>query len=257
MADIKKSLRGYQFSNYIVYVDESGTPDIKNVDEKYPVFVLTFVVVSKHAYRTFIVPGIQDLKFEFFGHDMINLRAYEIRQKEGHFTFLMDAETNDEFMSRISGFMRQANFILIASVFKKREIQSSRRDIYHMALQFCLERLNDFLLEKNQHNRLTHIIAEGRGRKEDSLLKEEFEKILKNKYDANQSHMRDYSQTPMEIKFAKKAANSTGLQMADLVGHPIGTSVAFPEIQSRAYETIRNKFLKRHRKQIGRKIFPK
>lgn len=253
-----KTIRRLQFSDYIVYVDESGSPSLKDKNPAFPVFVLTFVIVSKESYRRFIIPAIQDLKFEIFGHDMVNLHSYEIRQKENDFTCLMDNELNERFMERLNDIMQQAYFVLVCSVFNKNNLkEENSRDMYHMALQFCLERLNDFLLSKNQHGRLTHIIAEGRGKREDKLLKEEFDCVLSNAYDAKQSHKRDYTLTPMELKFAKKAANSTGLQLADLVGRPVGSHVAFPQRENRAYDVIANKFFRKGKRKIGLKISPK
>lgn len=251
-----KNTRKLEFSDYIIYVDESGTPNIGSHKEKYPVFVLTFVIVSKESYRKFIVPRVQDLKFKFFGHDMVNLHAYEIRQKENDFTLLMDSEKNNAFMDTLNQIMSEAYYVLISCVIKKEDFSRKGRDPYHMALQYCLERAHDFLISKNQGSKLTHIIAEGRGKKEDGLLSEEFHKILKNEYDYHQKHKRPYRKTPMELKFAAKNNNSTGLQMADLVGHPIGSKIAFPRKSNRAYEEIEGKFFRKGGRVIGLKIFP-
>jgi len=62
----------------------------------------------------------------------------------------------------------------------------------------------------------THIIVESRGKPEDRDFGLAFDQIaaqiLPDRY-------------PLEIKFANKQTNSSGLQIADLVAHPIATHV--------------------------------
>ncbi len=244
------------FSDYIVYVDESGDPSLPG-DPKYPVFVLTFVIVKKDTYRRYIIPSIQELKFEFFGHDTVNLHSYDIRQKRGDFTFLMDEEKHNKFIGAVNEIMEEARYVLISAGIRKSEFKKNSRDMYHMALQFCLERLNDFLLLNNQQQRETHVILESRGKKEDKQLREEFTKILNNEYDRKQTHKRDYGETPLTLKFAKKQSNLAGLQIADLVGHPIGSHICSPSQKNRAFDIINQKFFRRGRNTIGKKIFPK
>nr|WP_245441747.1 DUF3800 domain-containing protein [Rhizobium leguminosarum] len=56
-----------------------------------------------------------------------------------------------------------------------------------------------------------------------------------------------------------KKHNSTGLQVADLIAHPIARHVIKPDQPNRAYELIESKFRKSGRGQIhgyGLKIFP-
>ena len=47
---------------------------------------------------------------------------------------------------------------------------------------------------------------------------------------------------PFEIVFADKKANSSGLQLADLVARPIGMSVLRPDRENRAFEMLTRKF---------------
>ena len=70
-----------QFSSYIVYVDESGDSSLEKIDKGYPVFVLAFCVFHKRYYAEQLVPEVQGLKFNYFGHDMIILHEKEIRKK--------------------------------------------------------------------------------------------------------------------------------------------------------------------------------
>ena len=78
-----------EFSDFIVYVDESGDHGLVSINPQNPVFVLTFCIFEKEAYRTAMVPLVQALKFEFWGHDGVVLHSREIRKSSGDFSILV------------------------------------------------------------------------------------------------------------------------------------------------------------------------
>ena len=47
---------------------------------------------------------------------------------------------------------------------------------------------------------------------------------------------------PFEIKMADKKANSSGLQLADLVARPIGLRILRPTQENRAFDVLKRKF---------------
>ena len=60
-------LKGRRFSDYLVFVDESGSPALGNIDPDFPLLVLAFMIVRKDRYLSEIVPAIQGFKFRHFG----------------------------------------------------------------------------------------------------------------------------------------------------------------------------------------------
>lgn len=48
---------GETFSDYIVYVDESGDHGLKNIDNNYPVFVLAFCIFKKQEHSRSYAPA--------------------------------------------------------------------------------------------------------------------------------------------------------------------------------------------------------
>ncbi len=70
------------FSQYIVYVDESGDHSLQSIDEQYPIFVLAFCVFHKRHYSETIVPALEKFKFNYFGHDQVVLHENEIRKEK-------------------------------------------------------------------------------------------------------------------------------------------------------------------------------
>ena len=55
------------FSDYIVYVDESGDPALTGVDAEFPMFGLAFCIFRVSDYIDAVVPAMQRLKFRHWG----------------------------------------------------------------------------------------------------------------------------------------------------------------------------------------------
>lgn len=225
------------FSSYIVYVDESGDHSMVSIDDAYPVFVLSFCVFHKVYYATNVVPALAAFKFEHFGHDIVILHERDIRKETGQFRFSGPGEKN-KFLGALTRIIEVSKFILISAVIDKKrmaEVGQTGDNPYHLALRFCLEKLQEFLEEKNQLGATTHVVVECRGKKEDTELELEFRRICdgENKFK---------SPLPFSIEFADKRANSSGLQLADLVARPIGLSVVRPNQTNRAFSILKEKF---------------
>ena len=226
------------FSDYIVYVDESGDHSLESIDAEYPVFVLAFCVFHKRHYSEKIIPAVEKLKFNYFGHDSVVLHENEIRKQKGPFAFLSQLAVREEFMARLSSIMDASNFILITCVVDKARLSKSEgagSNPYHVALGFCLDALRSFLAEKAQDHLKTHVIVECRGRKEDAELELEFRRIC----DGNNATNKNL---PFDVVFADKKTNLTGLQVADLVARPIGINYIRPNQPNQAFEILRRKF---------------
>ncbi|WP_248279409.1 DUF3800 domain-containing protein [Xanthomonas campestris] len=248
-----------QYSHYIVYVDESGDHGLETVDPNYPVFVLAFCVFHKGHYAQHVVPAIESFKFRHFGHDVVILHEHEIRKEKGPFRFNDRLEKN-LFLNELTGIIEKNNFILISCVIDKtrlKERAQMENNPYHLALAFCLETLFELMQEKKQDAVPTHVVVECRGKKEDRDLELEFRRICD---DAN----RWSRPLPFTLVFADKKANSSGLQLADLVARPIGLSVLRPGHANRAFDVLQRKFFcKEGRRKLGvnyegwgLKIFP-
>lgn len=243
-------MKKQDFSDFIVYVDESGDHSLTSVDENYPVFVLAFCIFYKEHYRTKIVPEIQKLKFDYFGHDLAILHEREIRKELGDFTIFTSKEEKNTFLQRLSEIIGKHNFVLAACVIEKQKLQNKQKEIhpYHFSLTHCLETLYEFVKEKGQEDKLTFVAVESRGKKEDKDLEIEFRRICdgENKFKKN---------LPFSIKIIDKKTNSTGLQLADLVARPIGQHILLPKQSNQAFELLKAKFYcEGGRQKVGEKF---
>ncbi len=227
-----------RFSDFVVYVDESGDHSLASIDRDYPVFVLALCIFHKRHYSEKIIPAVEKLKFNYFGHDSVVLHENDIRKQKGAFTFLTQQEVRKEFTAQLSSIMEASNFILIAGVVDKARLpknEGAASNPYHIALGICMQALRSFLAEKQQDQLKTHLVVECRGKREDAELELEFRRICDRSHSAGQP-------LSFEIVFADKKTNLAGLQLADLVARPIGINFLRPTQANRAFDLLKAKF---------------
>ena len=226
------------FSDFVVFVDESGDHGLESIDPGYPVFVLAFCIMRKSDYMTSIVPAIQAFKFRHFGHDNVILHERDIRKDIGAFSFLKSMARKAEFLGELTEIVAKAPFTLICSIIQKEALKQRYvhpDNPYHVALGFGLERVHYYLQAQGVDTDRTHVMVERRGKREDAELELEFRRICDGG-NYNGEHM------PLEIVFADKKANLPGLQLADLVARPVGVNILRPGQANRAFEILENKF---------------
>jgi Protein of unknown function (DUF3800) len=233
-----------EYSDYIVYVDESGDHSLTSIDADFPVFSLSFCIVKKDDYIDTVVPSVQALKFKYWGHDSVVLHEHEIRKSKGDFTFLLtDRTIREAFYEDLNQIIVDAPITIIASVIDKAKLKTKYPkpwNPYELALHFCLERLLGFLTGMGQAGKRVHVVFECRGKAEDAQLELAFRRIVDGANEWGWVN-RDFSAMEFEPKFAKKAVNSTGLQLADLTARPIAIKTLRPEQSNRAYDVILTK----------------
>lgn len=243
------------FSDYIVYVDESGDHGLVSIDVEYPVFVLVFCIFQKQEYIDNITPALGRFKMQFWGHSEIVLHERDIRKPKNEFTILFDSSIRQTFLRELSRLISSTSFTIVASVVDKKKLMSqySKPDNpYEISLSFGLERVFRYLDDIDQSDRRTPVVVERRGKREDEELELSFRRIRDG---ANYLNKK----LPYDLIIIDKKANSTGLQIADLTARPIGIKTLRPDQPNQAYDIILQKFRKSPKggvKGWGLKIFP-
>lgn len=243
------------FGTHLAYVDENGDHGLTRIDSNYPVFVLAFCLFKKSDYVNEICPDLQRLKLRYWGHDEAVLHEREIRKPNKNFLFLFDPHIRESFLNDLNEYVEKSKFLLIASVIKKKDLQdryATPGNPYELALGFGLERLFFELKNLGQAAKVTPVVVEMRGKKEDAELELTFRRICNGANRFNQK-------LPFEFVMVSKAANSTGLQLADLFARPLGLKVLRPEQENRSYDIIEGKLRKSPSGVIkgwGLKVFP-
>ena len=244
---------GPTYSDYIIYVDESGDHGLQSINREYPLFVLSFCIFDKSIYADIMTPEIRKLKFGYFGHDMVVLHEHDIRKKRGPFSRLAK-EAREKFMEELANIIERCDFTLVAVVIDKQKLNNqytSPTNPYHLAMEYGLERVYRFLKGEEQSDHCMYLVVEARGKKEDDELELEFRRVCDGE---NYFSKR----LPFELIIADKKVNSEGLQLADMTARPIGLSVLRPDQTNRAMAIIKNKYYKVNGNinGFGLKIFP-
>lgn len=233
-----------EFSDYIVFVDESGDHNLEKINPEYPIFVLAFCIFTKESYMR-LCSDVQKFKFKWLGCDSIILHERDIVKPQGPFTLLRNPHLREGFLSDLSDIMQSADMHVITAIINKERHKQkyvNPHNPYHLSLLFCMERLSDYLLGRNQSEKATNVIFEQRGGKanggeEDQLLELEFRRICDGEHQLNARQMPG-----MVFKLLPKVSNSIGLQIADLMARPIGLHWHRPAQPNRAFDIIRKKF---------------
>jgi hypothetical protein len=227
----------YNFSDYLVFVDESGDHNLARIDPQFPVFVLLFAIVAKDDYVERICPDLQRFKFEFWGHNEAILHEHEIRKPAGDFLFLINADVRNRFLNKLTALMTAMPATLIAVVIDKSKMIEDYRNPanpYEYALEAGLERVFMHLDSLEQTRGNTPIVVETRGKREDAELELAFRRVI----DGGNALRRRF---PFQLRMTSKLSNSAGLQLTDLMARPVAMHHLRPDQPNRAFEIIKKK----------------
>lgn len=232
------------FSDYIIYADESGSPVLSADQDDFPIFVLVFVLVRKDHYINAVVPALQQLKFDFVGHDQLILHERDIRRQAKDFAFLQrDADERQVFLQRTNDVIRNAEIELCCAVIDKAKLRarySDPWDPYALAITFCMEEAAARLIGHGQQAREVSVILEARGSNEDRQLEVEMARVARGDPRIGRPSQQ-VQQIDWQPRFCDKRCNSSGLQLADLAARPLGLSYLRPGQTNRAADILRAK----------------
>jgi len=226
------------FSDYLVFVDESGDHNLTQIDPQFPVFVLLFAIVPKSEYVNQVCPNLQRFKFQFWGHDEIVLHEHEIRKPFGDFLFLLRKPLRERFLAGLTEQMAALPATVVAVVIDKPAYAARYHEPinpYDYALEVGLERVFRHLDDLGQSAASTAIVVEKRGRREDADLELAFRRVC----DGSNALRKPF---PFELVMIPKSSNSTGLQLTDLMARPVALRHLRPGQPNRAFDTIEPKF---------------
>lgn len=229
------------FSEFLVFADESGDHGLETIDSNFPVFALVFCVFRKEIYSSEIEPAIRSLKFKYFGHDAVILHEREIRKQEHPFDFLRgDPVKRKEFFDDLNVLMKNVKMHAYASVILKeahRKRYANPWNPYEVAMHFCMEKLCRRLLIDGQRGKLVHVMFESRGKAEDRQLELEFRRIVANQAQWGWRKI-DFTSCHFEPVFVPKSANLAGHQISDLIARPLALRSLKPDQPNRAADAI-------------------
>lgn len=210
---------------YRLYLDESGDHvfrDFTNLSHRF--LCLLGCWFKTDAYLIF-QQNLENLKSRYLPHhpdEPVVLHREDMMNSRGAFKALRDETIRHAFDNDLLEIIRQADFKVVAVLIDKQSLLQSYGDSsahpYHLALGFMLQRYAGFL---NHISRAGDVMAESRGGAEDRLLGDSYERVFKQGVWISSETFFQAALTSSRLKLKSKTANVAGLQLADLLGHPV------------------------------------
>ena len=216
-------------SRYRLYLDESGdhtSSDPRYTGKKY--LGLTGVIIKLEDCWSF-KNQIENFKRRHLPYDTDNppiLHREDIINKRNQFRVLLNEGKRQAFDDDLLSLIQTLDFTIITVVIDKTThgVKTYRRVThpYHFSLEALIERYCYWLSENNSSG---DVMAESRGKKEDGLLKRAYLELCLNGARYLPHTLSQKSLSSRKLKLKKKEANIAGLQLADLLAHPLKRDV--------------------------------
>ena len=212
-------------ARYRLYIDESGDHSYNLLDDPSHRYLALLGVWFRQAddYVEF-ADNLSNFKRQIFGprpDKPVILHRADIINRKGPFGLLRDAEIRAMFDAGLLELIRRAKFTLMCVVIDKQAHSAkyaSPFHPYHYCLAAMLDRYSGWL---NYKNAVGDVIAESRGREEDLQLKQAYRRVYESGTLLFDYRHHQRALTSRDIKVQPKAANIAGLQLADLLAHPV------------------------------------
>jgi len=208
-----------------MYIDECGNPGLETSENPNHRFLsLTGVIIDLNYVSQIIHPQIEDLKKKYFNYhpdEPVIFHRKEMVNHLGVFQLLKDEKTRIKFDEELLKLLKDWQYKVITICIDKKSHKDTystwRYDPYHYCLAVMLERYFFFLKENQDYG---DVMAESRGKKEDSRLKKSYFGLWENGTEfISEKEFQKYL-TSKELKVKPKQNNIAGLQIADLLAHP-------------------------------------
>lgn len=244
----KKELKEHQFefNGITTSIERNHYPELERDDKRY--LSLVGCIIDAEKYKNLFHPKLEELKQKHFPYspdEPVILHRKELLNKSSHFWRLKDPEKEKEFNEDFSTYLSTMEYTVIAVVIDKKahieRYQESAFHPYHFCLGVILERYCGFL---HFYNAKGDVLAESRGGKEDNQLKEAYRIIYTGGTQFRKFAFFQNVLTSKEIKLKPKTANVAGLQISDLIAHPIKQEILIEN----------NKIIKKEEKGFGKII---
>lgn len=181
--------------------------------------------MNLHYVRDVFQPRLEKLKNTYFNShpdEPIVFHRKELLKAKPPFSALKDEYLRAKFNQDYLAFLAESEFTIISVLIDKQEhnegYETWKYDPYHYCQEILLERYRLFL---DLNNSVGDVMIESRGGKEDMRLKKSFKKLMENGTQYLKTEELSKVITSKQLKVKPKTANIAGLQLADLIAHPI------------------------------------
>jgi len=166
---------------------------------------------------------MESLKSKYFGShpdDPVIFHRKEMMNGRHPFEVLKSDEIRLRFDKELLELLSYWNYVVITVCIDKKKHKETystwRFEPYHYCLAVLLERFAFFL---DQNGSKGDVIAESRGGREDTRLKDSFERLWMNGTEYIDPKIFQGALNSRQLKVKLKSNNIAGLQLADLIAH--------------------------------------
>lgn len=244
--------------DYYLFVDESGDHILNNINTNNDIFTVAGVVIEKNNYLK-IEEEINTLKNKYWDNGNFTPKqnivkkvcfvSRDIRKEQKAFSrYYLSNIQYANFINELTILMKKLEYKIIASSINKNEFikqNTNSSELYHIAMEFLVDKFVRYLHTKNSTGL---IMMEARGKKEDAKLHQYFLEVYNNGLDNLSSKIVQktllggfYFNGKWNIQ-KNNLDTFCGLEIADLVAHPLGHYVKTNE-KSRPYSAFEDKIL--------------
>ncbi len=214
-----------QKKKYRLYLDESGdhTYNLLDNDGHRYLALLGVWFLQGDEYNQF-AENLEQFKAGLFGQrpdEPVTLHRKDIINRRGPFGILNDPVIETRFNEGLLTVIEQAQFKVACVLIDKKKLQDeyiSPFHPYHFGLALMLERYGGWL---NYKTVIGDVMAESRGSEENLQLQQAYLRFHKSGTTYFKHEVSQRVLTSTSIKFRTKLANIAGLQLADLLAHPV------------------------------------
>ena len=217
-------------AKYRLYVDEVGDGGLKHVrDPQHRFLSLTGVIAELGYVRDSIHPELESIKNRYFDShpdEPVVLHRKELVNAAWPFHALRDSETRAAFDTDMLARFHDWDYrVLTVCLDKQAFVATGLNDTYD-PYNYCLTTLVE--LFGNWLNRCESkgdVMVETRGSNEDKKLKGHFRTLWEDGTRHVAAEVLQESLTSREVKINAKDKNISGLQLADLIAHPLRSAI--------------------------------
>lgn len=218
-----------------LFLDESGSHNLRVVDPDYPVFVLGGVIIGTDEELAAVSVAVRSFKSSFFGERPVTLHTADITRARNGFEELRDPDVRRRFYAELNHLVAGLGIKVVACAIRK-AAHVERYGALAVSLGVLVER---FCFEIGRSSERGTITVERRGRQLDGALDVAWDALRLG----GTAYVRPttINRRIAGLEMRTKSPDEVGLELADLVVSPIAR-VLLGKRTHEDYRIIESKF---------------